>query len=491
MNTRALCAWLVSLWFFFVPCLSFAQAQSTSSSTSATTTSFCSLSVSPQTIPQGASTLLSWKSSTTTTSATISGIGPVAASGALFVAPTQSITFVGTFTGPWGMIHCSVPLYVTAPSSSQSGSGTGVTGGTVGGGSVTYTPPTTGTTPAYTGTPSSQTPGYSGTPAYSGTPGYTPPITSTQPSSPTTPTFNASSLSYPASTGNTSGSGAVSSLVPQCAGGATECTLCDLEKLIQNIINFALGLSIPIAMLLFAMAGILYFTSGANPSNTDRAKKIFSATFMGLLIAISGWLLVQTVMNVFVTGKNFTDWSWNNLQCSPTPYTPTTVTQWLNSVLGSGLGSTLSPTGGGVTSGSGAQCASGKSACSPAALQAVGYTPAQANAMSCIAVTESSGNPQTPNSSSGACGTFQILQSNWNNPNYHGPGCSSATSCNDAACNAQTARIMFNQSGYQPWTGVYPPGSIVDGQNLSGQHWNANAVSCVQMYDPNTTAQLQ
>src|SRR3990167_4212191 len=48
-------------------------------------------------------------------------------------------------------------------------------------------------------------------------------------------------------------------------GGSLSCDLCSLGELVQNIINFLLGLSVPIAAGLFAWAGILYFSSRGVP----------------------------------------------------------------------------------------------------------------------------------------------------------------------------------------------------------------------------------
>ncbi len=54
---------------------------------------------------------------------------------------------------------------------------------------------------------------------------------------------------------------------------ATSCQACYLVDLIQRVINYMLGLAIPISMGLFAYAGVLYFTSASNPHNIDKQKK--------------------------------------------------------------------------------------------------------------------------------------------------------------------------------------------------------------------------
>src|SRR3989338_4525723 len=79
----------------------------------------------------------------------------------------------------------------------------------------------------------------------------------------------------------------------QSAGGLVSCTsyatcnLCAFGQLIQNIINYAIVLSVPLVAVLVGYAGFLYFTSGANPGNVIKAKGIFATAFIGFLIAIS------------------------------------------------------------------------------------------------------------------------------------------------------------------------------------------------------------
>ncbi|MEI6864242.1 MAG: pilin [Candidatus Adlerbacteria bacterium] len=96
---------------------------------------------------------------------------------------------------------------------------------------------------------------------------------------------------------------------------ATACNLCDLVTLVQNIVNFLIMVSIPISVALFAWAGILYFTSAANPKGVARAKKIFSAVFIGFGIALSGWLVVQVILQSITNSNFFVGSSWTNIQC--------------------------------------------------------------------------------------------------------------------------------------------------------------------------------
>ncbi len=258
-------------------------------------------------------------------------------------------------------------------------------------------------------------------------------------------------------------------------------------------------------MALFAYAGVLYFTADANLHGIDTAKKIFRSAIIGFIVALGAYLIVDTILHSILDSSQYPQDSWFQIQCTGAGVTNGTIGQLLSSVLGNSqptlnvtasvpacaAGSAWDPNAGAcfsaatqsytnpvsynVYGGTNAQCASDNAACSVSALESVGYTPAEANVMSCIAVTESSGNPNTPNSSTGACGTFQVLQSNWAKSSLHSGSCSTVSSCNDPDCNAQAAyqlsqgRVADGQSPYADWT---CPGC------------NAKASSCVQTYDP-------
>ena len=294
---------------------------------------------------------------------------------------------------------------------------------------------------------------------------------------------------------------------------STQCEACNLVQLIQNIITFLIGISVPIAMAMFTYAGILYFTSASGGSeNISKAKKIFSSSAFGFVLALCSWLIVNTVLYTVLDHNQYPNSSWFHIDCSSAPRqvannigtvlanhlgiappvvnTATTPSYACDTKAGYALttingtqvcineaGKKVTPT---ITQafsgGSGVLCSNSNLACSPQALVSQGnVSQARANAMSCIAITESSGDPSQVNKSGGACGTFQVLPSNWNNPALHSGNCSSNVSCNNAECNMQTAIALGNarkasgQSYYSDWT---CPGC------------NNKAAACVAKYDP-------
>jgi hypothetical protein len=125
-----------------------------------------------------------------------------------------------------------------------------------------------------------------------------------------------------------------------------------------------------------------------------------------------------------------------------------------------------------------AQCTDGNTNCSISTLQSLGLSNSQANTMSCIAMTENSGQA-VGCSGTGPCGTFQISQTNWKQ--YAPSSCSASNfggnitaAQNNAACNSQTMAAMVQAQGYQPWTG-----------SNNGVAWNTAASQCVANYASN------
>jgi hypothetical protein len=124
-------------------------------------------------------------------------------------------------------------------------------------------------------------------------------------------------------------------------------------------------------------------------------------------------------------------------------------------------------------------CAEGNQNCNTTLLQSLGLSEAQAQIMSCVAVTESGGVASIC-SGTGPCGTFQISRADWRRYSPSVPGCAESdfggnltAAQNNGSCNARVMVQMVNSSrGYQPWTG-----------QMSGQGpWNPYARGCVNTH---------
>ena len=261
-------------------------------------------------------------------------------------------------------------------------------------------------------------------------------------------------------------------LVP-CDG--PECQVCHVIELTQRIIKFLVGIAAFIAVVLFADAGRRMLTAGGDTTKVTKAWGMFTNIVVGIIIVLTGWLIVDTVMKWAFQGNEGEKGSplyeeakekwkfgpWNEIKCTILPGYFASTPGGPSLGLGSG--------GSGVKAGNGERCPPG-SGCSVEALKVAGYDEKQANAMSCLAVLESSGiatrvndKPAPPDGRiTYACGYFQILPSNWREAKNHRKDqlgdCSASTSCTDIGCNIQTARILSEgrvrngQAPYGDWT---------------------------------------
>jgi hypothetical protein len=249
-----------------------------------------------------------------------------------------------------------------------------------------------------------------------------------------------------------------------CSGEG--CSACDFVVLANTIIKWLISFSFILFAFMAVMAGFKLVTSGGNPSAMSEAKKGFTNVFIGLIIIMAAWLFVDTLLRGLL-GKDGTlsDGTitgfgpWAQVKCA-TQNSATTKnlgyegdkkTNGTSDGAQPGDSGEPSPAGAGAAGDKGtAQCASGNTACSVAVLKQAGLTDAQANVMSCIAFSESSGNPAAVNPNGGACGTFQFLRSTWGS--YARGSCASYSQCTNAACSTQTVVNAVRIRGYKDWT---------------------------------------
>jgi len=100
-------------------------------------------------------------------------------------------------------------------------------------------------------------------------------------------------------------------LVP-CNG--PDCKLCHLLVLIVNITNFLMrNIAAPLAGLMFLVGGIMMVAAGGSESRFSKGKEIFLNTLIGVVIVLSSWAIVNTLIMIFGSGQLAGNW-WN-VQC--------------------------------------------------------------------------------------------------------------------------------------------------------------------------------
>jgi len=75
------------------------------------------------------------------------------------------------------------------------------------------------------------------------------------------------------------------------------CRLCDFFVMIDIWIKGLFFMVVPpLAVLMIAIGGWMYFLSQGNPEKIAQAKKLFTAVAFGLLIVYGSWLIVNTFL---------------------------------------------------------------------------------------------------------------------------------------------------------------------------------------------------
>lgn len=107
----------------------------------------------------------------------------------------------------------------------------------------------------------------------------------------------------------------------QCSG--TDCSFCNVVHLANGLIKWLIGFLFVLFAVLIAWAGAELVMSGGNRHSVDEAKSKFSNAIIGLIIILSAWLIVDTIMRGLVGGANnvgeveqVTGWLyWSEVQC--------------------------------------------------------------------------------------------------------------------------------------------------------------------------------
>ena len=85
-------------------------------------------------------------------------------------------------------------------------------------------------------------------------------------------------------------------IIPQCS---PNCGYYDLLKLVNNIINWIILVSMPVAAGVFAWAGFKYMTTGISDQKAE-AKKMLLKVFFGFVFILSAWIIVGTLTNALL-----------------------------------------------------------------------------------------------------------------------------------------------------------------------------------------------
>jgi hypothetical protein len=107
-------------------------------------------------------------------------------------------------------------------------------------------------------------------------------------------------------------------LVPKCTGpllagtGEPSCTFCDFAKLGKNIIGWLTSIATALGVLFIIWGAFVIMTAGGSPERVSQGRQSMTIAVIGIAIALGGWLIIGTVINVLSGGNPL---PWNEIQC--------------------------------------------------------------------------------------------------------------------------------------------------------------------------------
>jgi len=101
-----------------------------------------------------------------------------------------------------------------------------------------------------------------------------------------------------------------------CEG--TTCSACHLAVLGNTLIDWLIGVIMVLFAVLAVVAGFGLVTAGGNPTAVTDAKSKFTNAIIGLLIVLSAWLIVDTLMRALIGNNGVIQGygPWAQIQCT-------------------------------------------------------------------------------------------------------------------------------------------------------------------------------
>lgn len=101
--------------------------------------------------------------------------------------------------------------------------------------------------------------------------------------------------------------------------GEPPCQLCHFFVMIGNIIDFLLFCIVPpLAVLMVAIGGIymmVFYLGYSGPEGINRAKSLFKAIIIGLVVVYGAWLIVDVFFATIGVKSMFANWNTANIDC--------------------------------------------------------------------------------------------------------------------------------------------------------------------------------
>lgn len=100
------------------------------------------------------------------------------------------------------------------------------------------------------------------------------------------------------------------------------CDICAMFYMLKNVLNYALQISLALAILMIVISGLLYAFSGGDGKRIETAKNAVYYALIGLAIMFLAWLIIASILEALGYG-DIADW--NQVNCNVVPGGPPTV----------------------------------------------------------------------------------------------------------------------------------------------------------------------
>jgi hypothetical protein len=114
-------------------------------------------------------------------------------------------------------------------------------------------------------------------------------------------------------------------LVPCGNEGQLMCNACFFVNMMQGIMVWLVGIMIAVITFVFAWAGLKIVMSGGESGSISEARSMMTNAVVGLIILLSAWLVVDTVLKIIVESRTGDGGNsqllgmWNTIECKDTP----------------------------------------------------------------------------------------------------------------------------------------------------------------------------
>lgn len=103
-------------------------------------------------------------------------------------------------------------------------------------------------------------------------------------------------------------------LVPCGGTGEPACETCHFVQLINSVSGWLVTVLGIVAAIIIVVAGLYLATSAGNQSAMSTAKKLIINMFIGYVIVLAGFLMINLILRALLTDANYQ--VWNQLQCT-------------------------------------------------------------------------------------------------------------------------------------------------------------------------------